>query len=916
MNRDIKLFNSRFRQIVVICVLLMTILIVRLFLVTTIENERWTNEASKQNTKVVYTSAPRGNIYDRNGTLLAGNKQIFTVTFSASNLTTKQINDSSLALINTLRANNEKYTDNFPIKITKKGKFYYTYKVKIKKWLKKQGFKTNLTADQAFKRLRSKYHIDEKLNRFEAMEVLQDKYNLDPPISVRKMVYTYDLQLEQFLGKFAFPQETIDEGVTAEECFKTLRENYSIDKDLSDKEARRIFVVRNEIATNGFTRYIPITIAKGLKDKTITYLEEVSYPGVDIASESQRYYPNHNNASHIIGYMGAISESETSYYIDKLGYASTDLVGKDGIEAAMEEKLHGKAGMKTIQVNSSGENVAVLNETEAKKGSDVYLTIDLDLQKDTEDALRDAISRSTHSRSGAAVAIDVETGDVLAMASYPDYDPNIFANGISEKAWESVQAENPRDAFSPTPLYNNATSASVQPGSTFKPVTALAALGAGLNPQMTIYDALKINYGDKVYACSNYNDGAGSHGYENLEWGIGNSCNYFFYCIATGKDWGNGASLGYKKDITVDSILATAKKLGLGQKTGIEIYEAVADLPSAEQKMATSELGVRDYLYTNASRFFPKSVVEDYDRLKENLYTIAGWCKDNPDYDELITLIDENTDVKKSEVETVAARVKFDFFISAEWGIGDQFNIAIGQGDNAYTPLQMANYVATIGNGGKKNQVSIVYGVEGEGLTVKKKAESIGISQDNINEVIKGMERVCSSGTLQGVYGSYDVQVAGKTGTAENQAIRQPKSEVNYVKEHLAGLNSQAGSSVSWKKVKKTMNKMMEDEPERYPSKDDTVDDAAIKASGYKITQGMIDANKGSYDYFAWTIAMAPANNPKIAVVAMLVEGGYSSNAAPVTKEIISSYLGIGDKKGTKKIKYNKTDYTGKNVMQ
>jgi len=280
-------------------------------------------------------------------------------------------------------------------------------------------------------------------------------------------------------------------------------------------------------------------------------------------------------------------------------------------------------------------------------------------------------------------------------------------------------------------------------------------------------------------------------------------------------------------------------------------------------------------------------------------------------------MLDEQTDIKDSQVENVAERIKFDHFISAGWGMGDLFNISIGQGDNAFTPLQMANYVATLGNGGVKNQVSIVSGVEDKGLTVKADPVKLKVSEDNIRETIKGMQRVCTGGTLAGFFGNYPVDVAGKTGTAENQAIRQPKSEVSYIKNHLGDFNSAAGTAVSWSKVKKTMEKMMEDEPERYPSEDETVDEALIKASNYKITYSMINKYKGSYEYFAWTIAMAPAEDPEIAIAVMLVEGGYSSNAAPVVKEMMNEYFNIEDNENEQKDSgVKKTDVDGNNTIQ
>lgn len=914
MNRNVRFFHNRYEKIVMVIIVLMAVLAVRLFMVTILQHDRWSMEAVDQNTKTIFESAPRGNIYDRNGNVLAENKQVFAVTFNVSSMTTEEINDSALKLVNVLIKNNEKYTDNFPIKRDHDGNFYYTYDKKIETWLKRQGFSTKLTAAQAFARLRIKYDIDESLDRYEALEVLQDKYNLNPPISVKKMVYTYQQEKEMFWGKFAYPQTMIDEGIPAEQCWKELREDFKINPDLSFKDARKIFVVRNEIATNGFTRYLPIKMAYDLKEKTIAYLEEANIPGVEVTSESERYYPHGTTACHVLGYMGAISESETEYYVEQRGYSATDLIGMDGVEAAMEEKLHGTPGKTIIKVNSSGEYVETVSTTDAEKGSDVYLTIDLDLQKATERALKEAIGKSEHSRSGAAVAIDVKTGDVLAMASYPGFSPNIFANGISEKAWESVQAENPRDSFSPTPLLNNATRAAVQPGSTFKPITSVAALQAGLDPYRSIVDGGHIDYGDRTYACSNWNDYRSTHGSETLEWGIGNSCNFYFYCIASGIDWNNNSSLGY--DIDVDDILKTAKLFGLGEETGIEIGEVTGNVPSAEQKLAITELNVRDYLYNNAHTFFPKAVADDIDKLRENLYKIAGWTSQNPSYDELITMLDEQTDVKKSQVEHVAERIKFDYFISAGWGMGDLFNISIGQGDNAYTPVQMASYVATLGNGGKKNKVSVIAGVEDEGLTVKPKAEDLNLDQNDVSEVIKGMRAVATGGTLAGFFSNYPVAVAGKTGTAENQAIRQPKSEVKYIQDHLGSLNAAAGTSVSWEQVEKRMEKMMEEEPERYPSPDETVDEALIAASDYKITYAMINKDKGSYEYFAWTIAMAPAEEPEIAMAVMLVEGGYSSNAAPVIKGICDEYFDLNEDGEKKKEKVNKVNVNGKNKMQ
>lgn len=911
-NRGKTIFSSRYYIIVSVILILMAVLVGRVFVLSVLQNSKWTAEANEQSTKSIYTSAPRGNIYDCNGRVIATNKQIFTVVYSSSGLETSQINSSTRALINTLKKNGDKYTDNFPIKISASGNFYYTYDQKIKSWLRKQNLPTDMSASQAFRALRKRYKISNSVSRYDAMTELEEDHNLTVPITAKTMKYTYTIQKEQFLAKWG--DTAITKSKSAKKCFALLRKNYKVSSSLSDREARKIFIIRNEIATNGFTRYIPITVAKGVSKKTIATVEESGIDGASISSQYKRYYPNGTTACHILGYMGSISEDETSYYVDKLGYSSSDLIGIDGLESAYESSLHGTAGVKKIKVNSAGEYVSTISNTKPTKGKDVFTTIDLSLQKTAESTLATRIQSVGGScQSGATVAIDVTTGNVLAMASYPTYDPNIFANGISTKAWKSVQADNPRDPLSPAPLYNNATKTAVAPGSTFKPITAVTALQCGLNPSRSIYDKGYIKLGGHTFACSSWNDFGGNHGSETLEWGIGNSCNYYFFCIATGKDWGTGASLGYHTKITVDKILKTAKEFGLGQKTGVELDESVTPLASAKRKMEAQKLNAWNYLYGRAHSIFPASIANDYSKLSDQLDLISSWIEENPSYDKICEMLKSKTKVKSSKISDVAARLKYDYFMQAQWNTGDQFNISIGQGDNAYTPLQMANYIATLGNKGVHNRVSVVQGVEGEGLVDKSSSRrTIKLNSSTLPNVIKGMKRVTTSGTLAGVFSSLGVDVAGKTGTAENQSTPQPKSEVKYVKNHLSSFNSSAGSHVTWAQVEKNITQMMKSSPSRYPSRDDTVDDALMKASKYKITQKIIDASKGSYDYYSWTVTLAPANDPKIAVATLLIQGGYSSNAAPVNKAVIGKYLSLyGSKIGTT----SNTDETGTNKV-
>ena len=926
MKKRFEEVDVRYRNIVGFIVILMLILAIRLFVLTVPQHEKWSKNAVEQNTKTILTSAPRGNIYDRKGNILATSKQIFTATFNASSMSTEQINKSSLEFINKLIENGDKYKDDFPIKFDSDGKAYYTYDKDTEEWLTTHGFKASDSAIKVLDSYRHSYKIDPELNRFEALKELEDKYKTSLPIVPKTMEFTYHRDLVNFWKKFGFKEEQIKKGIPAEKCFKDLRKKYSVDKKLSDAEARKIFIIRNEVASNSFTKYIPITIGTNISQKSVVYFEEIGIPGVEVSSSTERVYPNGSVACHALGYMGAISESEAKHYVKDKGYLPTDLVGKDGIEAAFEDKLHGKPGIERIKINSSGQYVSKISDEPAKKGSDVYLTIDLNLQKVAEQSLEKVIKESKYSRSGAVVAVDVETGQILAMASYPAFDLNMFADGISSSEWKSVQPKNPRDQMAPAPLYDNATRTSVSPGSIFKPVTAFAALKCGLDPNRYIQDKGHIMLGNRSFGCSLWNSSRGTHGAENLAKGMGYSCNYYFYCIATNKDWGTGASLGYKEDITIDKIMDMASKFGMGKPSGIEIGESVSPLASSKTKLQNYKIGVWNAIYEKSHQYFPKEVYRDPDRLAKNISTIAGWIEENPGFDELRDRISKQTEVKKDQVDNLATMVKFDFFNLATWTTADVFNLSIGQGDNTYTPVQMAKYVAAIANRGKVNDLSLVYGIQGEGKKVKKPAEETGIPDRDIDAVFKGMREVCLSGTMKGYFANYEIPVAGKSGTAQYQGIRQPADEVEYIKNRLGSLNGAAGTNVSWSQVEKEMKKLMVEDPEMYPTENDAVDQALINVSDHRVTMSSINSGKGKYEDFGWSITFAPLDHPKIAVATLTVEGTYGLYSGPIARDIYTEYFKLenkkdknkdkDDKEKSKTKKYLKTDSYGTNIMQ
>ena len=899
MNRNV--LNSRFLQILSLAIILVLILGIRLFVLTVIEHDSWEKVAEGQNTKYITTSAPRGEILDRYGRVIATNKQVFNLSFNVSGLSTEEINSSAYSVVKILEANKEEYVDNFPI-VIKNGNYTYSFDTEKAEWLKENKYPSYFTPEQVLNSIRIQYEIDPKLDRYDALEVLQDKYGVWPPINIRSMTYTFDTKKEAFLEKYE-----LKTNLSAKQAFKELRKMYKIDESLSDAEARKIFRIREEIKELGFNKYRSSTIATNISDKTVILMEEMSdsLKGVDVVSDTARYYPNGAVLAHVIGYMGSISDYQYEEYVTQKGYNATDVIGKDGIEAVMEDYLKGTDGVTAVRVNNLGDYIETVSQTEPEAGKNVYLTIDLDLQKVAEDSLAEVIratrtgttykgkygnsgvSRYPNCESGAVVALDVETGEVLAMASYPDYDPNLFAEGISSKDWASVQSYNPRDYLAPTPLYNIATMTSVQPGSTFKPVTSVAALQAGLDPNMKLLDRGGVEIGGRTFGCYAWNNGGGTDGWQDLATGLQNSCNYYFYCIATGQDAKTGASLGFEDEISIEKIMGVAKEFGLGLETGIEISETVAPLASAERKMEGMKDSLWYYLYSTAVNYWPQKVIADDTKLQKEIDTIVSWTEENPSRDEIIERIEKQTSIFKSKVETVTDICKYSYFNQASWTIGDEYNISIGQGDNSYTVAQMARYVATLGNDGLRNELSLIKSIEGVGVKEKAEPYQIDVTKEEMAAVLEGMRRVTKAGTLAGLFDSVGINAAGKTGTAEVAGYIQPDDEVEYVKGHLSSI----APGVTWDQVEAQMKKLMMEEPENYPTENDAVDKAVIKASGGKITMDDVNKHKDTYDEFAWTVTLAPVEDPKIAVVVMLVQGGTSANAGPVARDIIAEYL-------------------------
>lgn len=903
----IRILKSRNMQITLTIFFLMAVLAIRLFDLTVLEHERWSTAASGISVKNVYTPAPRGEIYDKYGNLLAGNMQTFALQVTPADLEDDDsINYMASEIVSILKKNGDAYYDNFPV-IIQNGQFVYTYDNTIRDWLVSQNLPPTLTAEQAFQEIRNRYDISEGLDRYAAQKEMQDSYKIYPPISVKTFTYLEDLDKKTFLGRYRIDMKT-----SAEETFRELRRIFRISDSVSDAEAREIMVIRNEIAAMGYRQYLPATIATDVSDATIIEFEEKSslLPGAEIVSETKRYYPNGNTASHILGYLGKISERQKEQYVGELGYSANDLIGQDGIERTFESTLRGQDGVRSVQVNALGELVDEIDNTEPQKGQDLYLTIDLELQKTAESALKQTLEKAQvagtftgeyanykfsqrypNANVGAVVALEVETGEVLAMASYPDYDPNLFSSGITAEAWASLQSKNPRDPLSPVPLYNVAARTAVQPGSTYKMVTATAALESGLDPSRRLYDGGYVQVGNRKYACLIWHTHGGSHGSVDLAKAIEVSCNYYFFDIATGRDFYRGVSLGYDKDISIDIISSYAKQYGLGLPTGIEISETITEAPSAARKMATMKSLLKNVLIGRAERYFKQEIIDDKSQLNTNIMEIVSWTEENPSRNELLKRM-AKVGIRDDMIETVADLCKYTYYNQAQWTLGDELNISIGQGENAYTPLQMANYVATIGNEGVRNKVTLIKAIEGQGEVQREAGTKIDISTtDHLDSIIQGMKQVITgpSGSLRGPFAGFPVPVAAKTGTAERGGKINPPDEVEYIRTNIGRISP----GMEMAAIEQEMARLIREYPDTFVTRDSAVRQAVINLSGGSVTPEKLDAYKSNYDNFAWIVALAPADDPKIAVAVLLVQGGTSTIAGPMTREIIGKYLQV-----------------------
>lgn len=916
----------------------------RLAQLTIVEGEKYAERALDTRLKKVVQVAKRGEIKDRNGVLLAGNKTAYSVDFMYNQQLTEEQHRMIVSLFQLLEANGEEHIG-LPIIMTDKG-FAFEADIQKKQWLEDNGFEQKISASRVFEIYKEQEQIPADLDKLAAQQILLLK-GIYLPIRVKEMMFTYDFNRKNFLEYYDVPLNA-----TAEQAFKAVCDFYEIDAKFTQKEAYAIAIMRHAIREKGYLKYEPITVADNVSKETAVQIQEqgMLYPNITVEIKPLRYYPQGQLASHVLGYLGKIaSAQELEKFNTAAGYLRTDLIGKVGIEGRFETDLKGDNGEKWIEVNASGRFVREVGDsvtdprfanTSPEAGKEIVLTLDIELQK----AVRDYLIRTLkaiqtggtyespfgntvyadkyeNANTGAVVVVDVQSGEVLSMVSYPDYDVNLFSQGISTEDWRALNV-NTRNPLAPRPLYNIATSTAVQPGSTFKMITGFAALQAGLDPYARYRDAGYIETKDgRTFGCWLWNKSRGAHGLVNLMEAIEVSCNYYFYSVGNGFDYSRGAKLPFS--MNADKIIEAARRFGLDEASGVEIGETVVGVPDAKHKQRTLLSMLRYKLKSIGPDYFPQSLRDDEEAYNALMDAIIEMGVKTPDMSRnaLIRYLQNEGGIEdETKASNLADIIKYSYFTQMNWYEGDTFNLAIGQGGHAYTPVQMAKYITAIANGGFLYDLTLVKSIDGE-PTDREPYQKID-EKNYMSYLKEGMRLVAAGprGSVKSQFKGFPITVGAKTGTAEKEGKLPPEDEEAYLLQYLRRIAprvSQNDLELETARVLKERTELIASLYETLNSTDDeaikqstqkqishltganylnrgyAMRDALKRLGGKSLTDEIIDQFKADYDNFTWFVSFAPYDKPEIAVAILIPQGGKGGNGAAIAKDIYGKYFGL-----------------------
>jgi penicillin-binding protein 2 len=480
--------------------------------------------------------------------------------------------------------------------------------------------------------------------------------------------------------------------------------------------------------------YVPIPLTSGADPrKALSLLERPDlYPGVGVSAQPVREYPAKHtvNAAHLLGYLGRSNAEDVSASNGSIG--DLDLVGRSGLEQEYDTRLRGTPGSSTVAVDPRGIVTSTVGQTDPVPGQDVVTNLDARVQSAAETALASAVA-TAHSHgyradSAAAVVLDVTNGGVVAAASYPTYDPDVWTGGVTPAELARLT-----DPAAGTPLVSRVTSAGFSPASTFKVVSLPAAVRAGNSLAGTYNCTSGYTIGNRRFA----NFESRAYGPISLRKAVEVSCDTIFYDFAY-RSWLAQGGLGAKSDAK-DPFVAMADAFGLGRPTGIDLPgEQPGRIPDRQWKQQQWEQ-TRVETCKRAKSGYPGEAATDPSR--------AAYLK---------ALAVEN------------CQTGFQF------RAGDAANFAIGQGDITVTPLQMAQVYAAIANGGTLWKPAVARAFAAPGgepqPVAAAKVGTVAFPPGTLAFLHNSLRGVVTSGTARGAFAGFPLDqwpVAGKTGTAE-----------------------------------------------------------------------------------------------------------------------------------------------------
>ena len=874
--------NSRYSVLYIIMFIMMGTIVAKLLYLQVYKYDDYKEKADVSSTKFISEEAPRGNIYDSEGNVIATNKQTYTLTYMETVDSTKAFYKTMDKVFKILEDNGESFQDDLALKVDDNGNIYFDFKTDNEssrraleiRFKRDRGLNEDIE-EEKFKNKEGDY-TDKEIN--EVNDALMEISAEDTFYYLVKSYDLYKLLLpENYTSEQATELAKKYKNSTGKEILDDLLKEYPI------QQIRRYIVIKDAIKMGSFSGYSNITIASNINRDTafIVYQQLTDLPGINVSLKPVRYYPYSTLASSVVGYVSSISSSQQESY-ELRGYdTSTDLIGVSGIESAFEEQLKGIKGGTTVKVNSQGRTTEELFKLESYPGNNVHLTINKDVQYAAQEALKDQIIKLqseglTSATRGAVVAVEVNTARVIAMASYPDFDPNDFAipselttekyNEYFNPDYESfgtqhIQNSNAKGTLDelfpvnettgaredkydlyPRAMFNYATQGLVPPGSTFKPLTAVAGLTDGaITENDTVNDVgvWSSEYTGKQVLENFQKIG---HGITDVRKALEVSSNYFFYETAIRLYIKNGADID-----ALNSIARYAWKFGLGAEqgktasTGIQIYENfgqtynfvswrrtlasnakyslvpaleegvyygysfvpfdISDISTDSDELKALKTSLKDNIKETLLKVGTEEQISSQDEYAQSILNTVKKIMDISDkYKENVANY-EAANNKKVDVDsqaiTVANAIAYFTVTNQTSEIKSPINLvqdAIGQSMNAFTPLQMANYVATLANGGTRYKVSIVDKVTSPTGEVIQEfnpevIESNPIDADILQAIKEGMRRVNTSpsnATNYALFANFPIAVCGKTGTAdfgtsEQYEFQGRKAYANYI---------------------------------------------------------------------------------------------------------------------------------------